>query len=282
MRTTPWTKSKPADLSTPVRNRYFYGKLLDVFHFETETHYMNNKRWLLNRLVTGYGVVCGLDVKIVEDGRAVLVTPGFAIDKCGHEIIVPAESGPHPFPTDLWIENGGWREGGAGPPKDSERHPSSARPGHYEEEQPTEEEEMYLHVVLCYHECETGPTPILAGECDAEEICAPGLIEERFRIEFRSGQAPPIPVWDCHIPDAITRGELDYEALVQWVTYQCPEMPDDCCIPLANVRLTADPEGPSCYPSDVDINIRPVALSNEALFYLLMSMLIEVAPRRRR
>lgn len=280
MHATTWTKSKPADISTPVRNRYFYGKLLDVFHFEAETQYMNNKRWLLNRLVTGYGVVCGLDVQIVEDGRAVIVTPGFAIDKCGHEIVVPTESGPHPFPTDLWNENGGWGEGPDGPPQKGETYPTAKQSEYYEEE-PNEEEEVYLHVVLCYHECETSPTPVLASECDTEAICTSGLIEERFRIEFRPDQAPPISVWDCHIPDAITHGELDYEALVRWVTYECPEMPDDCCIPLANVRLTTDPEGPHCHPGDVDINIRPVALSNEALFYLLMSMLFEATPRRR-
>jgi len=45
-----------ASVKTFVRNRYFYGKLLDVFHFELEQNYLNAKRWLLTRLVTGYGV----------------------------------------------------------------------------------------------------------------------------------------------------------------------------------------------------------------------------------
>jgi hypothetical protein len=46
----------PADLKVPVRNRYFYGKLLDVHQLEMEQEYFNAKRQLLNRLVTGPGV----------------------------------------------------------------------------------------------------------------------------------------------------------------------------------------------------------------------------------
>ena len=39
-----------SDLRAPVRNNYFYGKLLDVFHLEMEQEYFNAKRHLLNRL----------------------------------------------------------------------------------------------------------------------------------------------------------------------------------------------------------------------------------------
>ena len=49
-------------LAAPQRNNYFYGKLLDEFHFQMEQHYMNQKRWLLNRLSLGTGVLCGLEV----------------------------------------------------------------------------------------------------------------------------------------------------------------------------------------------------------------------------
>ena len=58
--------TQPMELKTPVRNRYFYGKLLDVFHFELEQSYFNAKRWRLNRRVFGFGVICGLDVQLVR------------------------------------------------------------------------------------------------------------------------------------------------------------------------------------------------------------------------
>ena len=79
-------------MCAPVRNRYFYGKLLDVFHFEMEQNYFNEKRWLLNRLISGYGVVCGLNVTLGPDGQSVVVSPGTALDKCGREIIVCQQS----------------------------------------------------------------------------------------------------------------------------------------------------------------------------------------------
>ncbi|HEU4510640.1 MAG TPA: hypothetical protein VFR78_20590, partial [Pyrinomonadaceae bacterium] len=34
----------PQDLKAGVRNNYFYGKLLDVFHLEMEQEYFNSKR----------------------------------------------------------------------------------------------------------------------------------------------------------------------------------------------------------------------------------------------
>ena len=57
-----------AGLQTPMRNRYFYGQLLGVNNFELETDYAIRQRRLLNRLVLGYGVVCGLNVELTSDG----------------------------------------------------------------------------------------------------------------------------------------------------------------------------------------------------------------------
>ena len=89
----------PADLKTFERNRYFYGKLLDVFHLELEQEYFNSKRWLLNRLITGPGVVCGLNVTLTDDKESIIVQPGLAIDRCGREIIVTKPSRPVSLPT---------------------------------------------------------------------------------------------------------------------------------------------------------------------------------------
>lgn len=62
-------QTRDTDLKQPVRNKFFYGKLLDVLHLELETDYLNGKRWLLNRLVTGCGVVCGLNVDLTTTRR---------------------------------------------------------------------------------------------------------------------------------------------------------------------------------------------------------------------
>src|SRR5438094_7199438 len=77
-----------------TRPRYFYGQLLDVRHFESEQDYFRRKLGLLNQMVSGFGVVCGLDVKPGPDDHSVIVEPGLALDKCGREIVVPCPSKP--------------------------------------------------------------------------------------------------------------------------------------------------------------------------------------------
>jgi hypothetical protein len=257
-------------LATPVRNNYFYGKLLDVYHFQLEADYLNGKRWLLNRLVSGYGVVCGLDVQLTDGGKAIVVTPGLAIDKWGREIVVPEQSSPLPIPAEVV---------GLEAARGRQRRERRQEAHYQQEEGPKQkdhedEDERFVHLVLCYHECESDPAPVLAGECGSEEACAPGSVKERYCLDIRPGEAPPIAIWDCRIPDVIQRGELDYETLVRWVTQDCAEMPDDPCIPLANLRVAPDDE-PHCHPGGVDIVIRPICYTNDLLFYLLMSLITE-------
>jgi len=69
------------------RPRYFAGKLVTAEDFELEQRYHIEKRWLLNRMLQGAGVVSGLDVVAAERGT-VTVAPGFALDPHGREILV--------------------------------------------------------------------------------------------------------------------------------------------------------------------------------------------------
>jgi hypothetical protein len=146
-------------LATPVRNRYFYGKLLDVYHFELEQNYANRKRWLLNRLGLGAGVLCGLEVELTDEGK-VWVRPGVAIDPYGREIIVPA-----PY----CIED---------PTQPTDR---LGRP----DGEPLDSGE--LTICLAYQECDSEPVPVLVGDCDTSEDCAASTVRERYRIYLREG-----------------------------------------------------------------------------------------------
>ncbi|NPV90553.1 MAG: hypothetical protein HPY50_07270 [Firmicutes bacterium] len=69
------------------RNRFFYGKLLTVRDFDSEQKYFNDKRRLINRLLHGSGVVCGLQVVAVDE-KTISVEAGVAIDYAGREIVV--------------------------------------------------------------------------------------------------------------------------------------------------------------------------------------------------
>ena len=240
-------------LREPVRNHFFYGKLMDVYHYELETSYFVGMRRLLNRLVTSYGVICGLDVKKPDPKQnQIVVTRGEAIDKWGREIIVPHSTAPIPVPAELWPSQEGRATGNE------------------------TADEVFIHVVICYHECKSDPTPILTGDCDDWGTCAPSTIRERYRIEFRRGKAvPPAIIDECRIPDVIANGTLDYAALTKCVTRSCPEFPAEACIPLANIHLAASPEGYTFDQDDIDITVRPIVFTNDLLFILLMSALTE-------
>ena len=68
------------------RNNYFHGKTLSARDLFVEQRYFNEKRWLINRTVIGWGVVCGLEVAV--EGDCLNVTPGLALDCCGRELLV--------------------------------------------------------------------------------------------------------------------------------------------------------------------------------------------------
>src|SRR5689334_21361389 len=88
-------------LAAPERNRFFYGKLMDQAAFDRDQAYFNRKRWLLNRLLYGRGVLCGLQVEAGDNGT-VIVRPGVALDGFGREVIVPADTtvDPHQLTDD--------------------------------------------------------------------------------------------------------------------------------------------------------------------------------------
>lgn len=74
-------------LAALLRNRYFYGKQMGVEQFRRDQTYHRHQAWLLNRLVLGSGVLCGLQVEVVDG--ALVVSPGVALDGWGRVVIVP-------------------------------------------------------------------------------------------------------------------------------------------------------------------------------------------------
>jgi hypothetical protein len=277
-------------LATPRRNRFFHGKMMDVYHFELETAYGIAMRRLLNRTVTGDGVVCGLDVVRGHDPCSIQVTTGVAIDGWGREIIVPADSAPVVIPAALIERVCGGRaepyagsaaesstedveQGGDRPPPDEDEQPVAARSSRRRDYgHDRHDDDGCVTVTLCYHECESEPVAVLAGDCATTAPCAPGAIREQYRIGFEPGCADPVEV-SCRFPDILRQGELDYGALARWVTRECPDPPRNPCIPLANVRLNC--EGDDCDIDDIDIEIRPVVFGNAILFDMLTRIVEE-------
>jgi len=261
------TAEQKTDFVEPRRNNYFYGQMMGVHQFEMQTHYHMAMHRRINRLILGYGVACGLDVKKSDTKYpGIVVTSGFAIDKIGWDLIVPEQTMPIPVPGDVL------------PP------PPAAAPESVKQEKEYKHKEHdveFVHVVLCYYECKSDPAPILAGDCEGTVSCAPGAIRERYRVELRRGKAAPPSIADGRFPDVIEDGNLDYNRLVQWVTEGCPAYPDDPCIPLANICLRVEDDRYCFDERDININVRPIVYTNDLLFDLLMALLID-SPRYRR
>lgn len=228
-------------LAAPVRNRYFYGKLLDVYHFEMEQTYLNRKRWLLNRLGLGAGVLCGLELELTEDGQ-VLIHPGVAVDPHGREIVVPSA---------YCIED-------PRQPTDSAGRPDG---------DPVEDGEVTI--CLVYHECAAEPTPVLVADCDTRQECAPGAIRERFRVLVHEGTPHARPgqisdeqcatVFPQHPPDDFDRQLTATETLAGL----CPVAEGECVV-LGTLRLGEVVE--------IDYSYRAVTYSNTMLYDLLMCL----------
>ena len=162
-------------MTAPVRNRYYYGKLLDVYHLELEQRYFLEQRRRLNRLTVGFGVVCGLDVTVAADGKAVIVSPGFAIDGLGREILVTEP---------ICVADPSQLTDGCGKPAGTAR-------------------QKEVTLCLAYHECESEPTPVLVSDCDVREGCAAGAIRERYALLVHDGMPASPPYGDigsiCHL-----------------------------------------------------------------------------------
>src|SRR5882762_1681598 len=75
------------------RNRYYFGKHLSPHSYEVEQQYQSERRRLINRAVIGWGVVYGYPLSLQpqaspgEEGRALRLGAGLALDACGRELL---------------------------------------------------------------------------------------------------------------------------------------------------------------------------------------------------
>jgi len=78
------------------RNRYFTGKFMTARDFSLDQDYLLSRHRLHNRVLHGWGIVCGL--RVLRHNRPecrerwVIVGPGIAIDCCGREIVLRKET----------------------------------------------------------------------------------------------------------------------------------------------------------------------------------------------
>jgi hypothetical protein len=212
----PTDAPNPFELVPARRNRYYYGKLMDVLHFSMEQQYGRAKHELLNRAVLGAGVVCGLDVQPDATGKGLIVRSGLAIDGWGREIIVPQDVQLTPLsltnPTAQPVPNTG---------------------------QPLPQ---YVTVQICYHECQTDFGPALVGDTGCGDSgCEAGTWVESYCIKVVSGTAPPVPPFAVDVLTELKAGNL--QAAMCKLSQPYSSAPLDPCLTLANVTVVSVPPG---------------------------------------
>jgi hypothetical protein len=186
-------------LREPRRNHFFYGKRMDVQHFDMEQNYGKLKQWLLNRLTLGKGVLCGLRVSV--DGNRICVDPGVAIDGLGREIVVPMRScidplaiddgccGEHPGGAALPTPSAGGRITTGGEiTADAALGPSTAPAAGA----PSGERAVsgIYTIWVCYRECLADQQPVLVSDCATRDQCAAGTVVETFCLKATPGLPP--------------------------------------------------------------------------------------------
>ena len=232
-------------LSSPQRNNYFYGKLMDVPHFQMEQRYGNTKRWLMNRLGLGSGVLCGLTVTIKD--KKVCVSPGVAVDGYGREIVVP-----HEVCLDPWTLTDE-----CGCPK----IPALSK---------TEAHDVYL--CLAYKECQTDFMPVLVTDCNTKQECVPGTTVEGYCVLVHEGIPKTINADSdlCKLitGTAATLADLR-KRLCTGASTTCPT-PTEPCVTLATMKLSPENDGTI---GNLDVcTYRSVVYSNAKLLDLILCL----------
>jgi hypothetical protein len=214
---------------TLERTRYLVGQVLGQDDLAQDQLYFREKARRHNRTLHGWGVVCGLHVDQGSSRAEVLVTPGYALDPYGEEIVIERE-----VTVDLCKED---RDGNAVVPCEAADDRSGAAvriersPG-----QP-------LYVAVEYAECHERPVPVVTS--DAEETTEFSRVRESFAIKVLT-QLPA--TYSKPRAPARRRRFARAKAEHQRNHRSCPESPGEPCVILADVVLDSNLEVASIDP----------------------------------
>lgn len=165
------TNNNHCDYNNFKKTRYFHGMLLTDRDFREEQIYHNEKRKLLNRMLHGWGVVCGLKIEPTSPNPSskIIIKLGLALDCAGKEIFVC-----EPYELDV-VEI---------IKACSTVKKKPATPEKCEELEKTPEENKW-YVVIKYKEVPTDPVPVYApgGGCE-EKVCEYSRMREGYCIEL--------------------------------------------------------------------------------------------------
>ena len=157
------------DFNDFKRVNYFHGMLMTDRDFREEQIYHNEKRKLINRMLHGWGVVCGLGLDGKPGSSIITIEQGMALDCSGNEIVVC-----EPYKIDLTSKTCLCTKNEK-PVKDVDCQ---------ELERARDQPNIY-YIGIRYNEDNTDPVPVYApgGDCE-EKLCKSSRIREGFCVKI--------------------------------------------------------------------------------------------------
>lgn len=219
------------------RIRYFTGRYMTARDFRDEQTYFQSRRHLHNRILHGWGVVCGLYVYPDPDSNCakdhVAIKPGIALDCCGREVVVPlAVKSPR-----LHLDH---------KPKDDAAGEESA---------------WYALLCLHYRETDIECAPVLYNECNCNEQRSEySRVREGYALEWHWVRIHDLHSFGWKTPhggcgEAAEHDDCDESAEHSHASCIDPPCPPRHCIPLALIRLKP---GAPIGKDEIDTAGRPV------------------------
>jgi hypothetical protein len=210
---------------TLERPRYFPRQLVTPAELNLESRYFVDRIRRHNRMLHGWGVVCGAQVCRVptSDGTAarpwkVAIRPGFLIDGYGNEIEIQSE-------RIVDLRSTGVTAGCGDPP--GEVHDPWCS------DVPVEREPGKLWLAVCHRECLVRPVRTQPTGCDCDDTsCEYSRWQDGYEVHFRT---------EC--PETHQGPPPDPQAFLDSLTgplRQCPDCPEDPCVVLAAIEFDED------------------------------------------
>lgn len=175
------SKEKYCDYNNFKRVHFFHGMLLTEKDFKDEQKYHMKKRKLINRMLHGWGVVCGLKItpENVESSK-IIIQPGLALDCAGNEILVC-----EPYELDVVKIIGSCFT--------SKQEQADQKINQFEGEIPYKKNKWY--VVIRYKEIPTDRAHVYfpGGGCE-EKVCEHSRMREGYCIDLVEDVSCPEPL----------------------------------------------------------------------------------------
>jgi hypothetical protein len=197
------------------RLNYFPRQLMTADDMRLEQEYFLEKLRRHNRFLHGSGVVCGLEVCIIEKLN-ISISPGYALDPYGNEIYIPTDS---PFNLAPFVSTS----------------KEDCKPCIQESVSLSSSEKAVFNLVVRYVECACRPVRVMPESCGCDEAaCEYSRIQESYKIDCQPIKATEIKKV---IKSPATQDEIRPIRRKQAQSLTCSPNPSDPWVVLAGITV---------------------------------------------